>query len=271
MKTSTSDPALEMRLARALPQRLRSRLGGRLGAETVEVPGLDGATRERMWALYSAHYERVDEGRFFADLDGKHHAILLRDLASEELHGFSTLRVDTVETAGRRYRIVYSGDTIITDDYQRQTALHREFVRYIMRVAGKSRGLPVYWFLISKGYRTYLLLSRNFNEYWPRVDRAMPGEMVTLRDTLALERFGEAYDAARGVLRFDPPGPRLRDGVAPVTAGALAAEDVRFFVESNPGHADGDELCCLGRVDLALAASYAWRLVRKAVKRRVGR
>jgi hypothetical protein len=245
-------------------------LKGWLGAETVVVSELDGATREAMWALYREHYERVEERQFFADLDNKHHAILLRDLADKSLQGFTTLHVDRVEVDGTPYVIVFSGDTIIAEDYQGQSALHREFVRYIMRVALTSDGARVYWFLISKGYKTYLLLSRNFNEYWPRHDGAMPEAMRRLLGAVARRRFGSSFEEASGRIVFDPPGPKLKGHVAPISEAALTAPDVRFFVEKNPGHADGDELCCLGRVDLQLGLSYAWRWGRRLVVRGVG-
>jgi len=245
-------------------------LKGWLGAETVVVGELDRETRAAMWALYRAHYERVDEHQFYSDLDDKHHAILLRDLADQSLQGFTTLHVDRLEVDGTPYVIVFSGDTIIAEDYQGQSALHREFVRYIMRVALTSAGARVYWYLISKGYKTYLLLSRNFNEYWPRHDAATPDAMGRLLGEVARRRFGSSFDEASGCIVFEPPGPKLKGHVAPVSESAMRSPDVRFFVEKNPGHADGDELCCLGRVDLQLGLSYAWRWGRRLVVRGVG-
>lgn len=242
-------------------------LKGWLGAETVVVAGLDAATRAAMWSLYREHYERVDERQFFADLDEKHHAILLRDLADKSLQGFTTLHVDRVTVDGTPYVIVFSGDTIIAGNYQGQSALHREFVRYIMRVAMTSGGAPVYWYLISKGYKTYLLLSRNFNEYWPRHDVEIPEAMRRLLGEVARRRFGPSFDEASGRITFDPPGPRLKGHVAPISQSAMLAPDVRFFVAKNPGHADGDELCCVGRVDLQLGLSYVWRWGRRLVLR----
>jgi hypothetical protein len=268
---------------------VRPLLSGRLVATTVPVASLDAATREAMWRLYADHYDRVEAGTFFADLDAKDDVILVRDAADDSVQGFTTLQVYPHESAQRRFVIVFSGDTIIAPKYQGQSALQRAFVRYVMGAVLAARGAPVYWYLISKGFKTYLLLSRNFLEYWPRHDQPTPPEVVALQDELGRKRFGRAYRApseataeadlprveasasqrARvGIVRWDPPGPRLKAGVAPIEARALAAADVRFFLAVNPGHEDGDELCCLGRLDLAMGMNYLGRWARRVLGRR---
>ena len=126
--------------------------------------------------------------------------------------------------------------------------------------------VPLFWFLISKGYKTYLLLSRNFPEHWPRRDRPTPPWQAAVLDDLASRKFGSSWHPLRGVLIFDPPAGRLRAGISPVEP-VLGDPDVAFFVARNPGHTRGDELCCLGRVDRNLALSYGW----KALRKRAGR
>jgi hypothetical protein len=51
--------------------------------------------------------------------------------------------------------------------------------------------------------------------------------------------------------------------VAPIDTGLLERPDIRFFVAKNPGHAKGDELCCLGRVDAGLVSTFMSRLFEK--------
>ena len=124
---------------------------------------------------------------------------------------------------------------------------------------------PVYWFLISKGYKTYLLLSRNYTTYWPRHDKATPSWERTLIGHLATDKYGSSYRPATGVLRFEAREGRLKDGVAPVDPEALTHPDIRFFLQRNPGHVDGDELCCVGKVDMGLWTKFTGRLMTKAV------
>jgi hypothetical protein len=240
---------------------------GRLEARTTPVARLEPATRDAMWRLYAEHYERVDRARFDADLDVKRDVILLHAADGGALEGFSTLDVSTPAIDGQPVVVVFSGDTIISARFRGQTALQRAFFAYVMEVALAHPGRAVWWHLISKGFKTYLLLSRNFAEYWPRFDRPTPPEVERLLAALGRARFGAAFDAARGLVRFTPPGPRLRAGVAPLEAVALQAPDVAFFAARNPGHADGDELQCVGRLDLALARFYLARMARRALGR----
>lgn len=235
----------------------------RLVATTLPVSRVDVPTRDTMWALFQAHYENVTRARFDADLDAKDHVILLRSHGA--LRGFSTLERLSGEVLGRPYRAVYSGDTVIDPAFHGQTALQIAFYRYVLATRLQSPGTPVFWFLISKGYKTYLLLTRNFPEHWPRRDEPTPPWQAAVLDDLASRKFGDAWKPVRGVLIFDPPAGRLREGVAPVE-NAQSDPDVAYFVRRNPGHARGDELCCLGRVDRRLAWSFAWKALRKALR-----
>lgn len=255
----------ESRLAALVPAPLRHHLRGRLGAETVPVSSLDAQTRAELWSLYQTYYERTDQARFDADLTEKHDIILLRDLSDGTLAGFSTLHQSQVTQDARRIHVIFSGDTIIAPAYHGQSALQRAFVAYILSVKWRARDEDVYWFLISKGYKTYLLLARNFLCYWPRHDTPTPPAAKSLLDALATSRFGAAYGPETGIVRFDPPGPRLRAEVAPLPG--TPAPDIAFFAATNPGHADGDELCCIGKVDLELGLAYARRLAHKVTRR----
>lgn len=111
-------------------------------------------------------------------------------------------------------------------------------------------------------------MARNFPEHWPRHDRATPAWQQALLHDLGAFMFPGSFVPDQGVLRHPEPLGRLREGVAPVAADALAHPDVRFFVERNPGHAEGHELCCLGRIGLGLWASYTAKLVRRSLRGR---
>lgn len=238
--------------------------GGRLSARTVFVRRLDDATREAMWQLYSAYYRDATREVFFRDLSAKERVILLRDRARGTLRGFSTLTFFRLTVAGRRVAVIYSGDTVIQRAFWGHSALQRAFLRQIVGFKLKNPHLPVYWYLITKGYRTYLLLSRNFPEHWPRHERPTPPWQRALIDAVARRRFAGRWQPERGILRYQPGAGLLREEVAPVSDVALEHHpDMRFFCQANPGHAHGEELCCIGRVDPPMWAYYLRRLAQK--------
>lgn len=241
---------------------------GRLRSRTVPVAEVDPALLGRMWAVFDAHYEGVDRAQFEADLRRKDAVIVVEDGA--RVAGFSTLVALTGTAGGRPYAALFSGDTVVDTAYWGQGALQRRFIVELARFWWRSRHVDAYWFLISKGYKTYLLLTRNWIEAWPVRGARMPPVVSAVRDDLATRLFGAAYDPSSGVVRFDPPVGRVKTGVAP-TEAAGGDPDVAFFVTVNPGHARGDELCCLGKLSPALFLRLAARWTLPGARRRAGR
>lgn len=234
-----------------------------LTVSVVAVAHLDKETIEQMWHIFAQYYLDVERHRFESDLAAKQDVFLLRDKKSLNLQGFSTVKVFEEAIDGKKFIAIYSGDTIIKRDFWGQTALQKSFFLYITKVFLTHPFTPVYWFLISKGYKTYLLLSRNFPAYWPCHSAETPAFEAGVIHLLARNMFGAAWKSERGVLSFDKPMGKLKGEVAPITEAMMTHADIRFFLEKNPGHVAGDELCCLGKVDLNLALHYPRKLLHK--------
>jgi hypothetical protein len=208
------------------------------------VEELGAAERERMYALLAGAYVNVDRSVFERDLAENAWAILLLDSDAGHIQGFSTLmRLEEV-VDGRPVVAVFSGDTIIAREYWGEATLPRLWSRHVFGLAASVRDAPVYWFLISSGYKTYRFLPVFFREFYPRYDRPTPTSIRRLLNTLALRKFPTEYDPARGIVRLDAAAP-LRPGLAEITKRRLADPHVAFFARTNPGHARGDELACL--------------------------
>lgn len=239
----------------------------RLRWETRPVDRLAPSVKRQMWALFQRHYDNVTFEQFIRDLEAKDHVILLHDPGQDgELAGFSTLEHYQRTVGGRRVAVVYSGDTIVAPRYWGQTALQRAFLGYIVRFKLRHPLTPCYWFLLSKGYKTYLLLSRNFPEHWPNCSHPTPGWERALIHALARDKFGGAWRPELGVLRFGRRQCRLKGDVAPIPPGLSASDaQVRFFSQMNPEHAQGDELCCVGKINLRQWLFYLGRLGLKAL------
>ena len=103
---------------------------------------------------------------------------------------------------------------------------------------------PIYWFFDTFSYKSYLLLPRNFVQFWPRHDQPTPEPRAALFDFLASAAYGPAWRPARGIV-VRSGRKRLRETAAPLVAGGDFGEDVAFFARANPGHAEGDMLVCL--------------------------
>jgi hypothetical protein len=98
-----------------------------------------------------------------------------------------------------------------------------------------------FWLLLTSGFRTYRFLPVFWREFFPRFDAETPQEIKRLLPALARERFGSRFDSAAGVVRFDSP-QRLRGGLTEVPPSRESDPHIAFFLNSNPGWTNGDEL-----------------------------
>ena len=239
--------------------------------------------RQRMLALMQLCYDNVDATRFFLDLDAKRDVIILRDVSPDvsrdassdvssdasAIMGFSTVRIAEELCQGRRVDILFSGDTVIHPDCWGAKALQWGFLEYTLRHKLKNPWRPLYWLLLSKGYKTYLLLTNNFPTAFPRRQTNPPAPLRSLRDKVATQWWGSDYDVTTEVVRFAASRDRVRHGVAALDPSTLAHPDVAFFVDRNPRWAEGDELVCFAEIDFALAARWLVKTVRRTVAPRV--
>ncbi len=248
-----------------------SKKSGKLVAREVAVSTLDPTVRDAMWNVFVQYYAGVSRQTFDADLSAKQRVITVLDTGDRSLQGFSTIEVCHRTLNGRRVIAVFSGDTIVDQAYWGQKALQTAFFLFLLRTKLSNPGTPLYWFLVSKGYKTYLLLSRSFLEYWPRHDQPTPAWQAGLLDALARDRFGSLWDADAGILRMQGSDGKLKQGVAVVDQAAMAQPDIRFFVSKNRGYAEGDELACIGLIDLPFALAYAKKRVARLLGLGFGR
>jgi hypothetical protein len=233
----------------------------RLTADLADVANLTPTERDSMYALMAAHYAGVRRAAFESDLAEKRWVICLHDPSCGRMCGFSTQTILTAEVDGEPVKALFSGDTIIDRDYWGDHALTGCWGRLALALIDAFDGEEFYWFLISQGYKTYRFLPVFFHEFYPRHDVAAPRRVRAVIDALAGERYPDAYDPVRGVVRAGPRSYRLRPGVAEITPERLRDRHVRFFHDRNPGHACGDELCCLAPLTRANFTPAAYRVI----------
>jgi hypothetical protein len=211
-----------------------------------------------MYALFAGYYGGTTEEMFRADLAGKTHAIVMH--AEGSLCGFSTLTlIEPVPGAGPQARTIFSGDTIIHHDHWGEQSLALTFCHFAGRMKAQRPDLPLYWFLISKGYRTYRYLHLFSKQYWPSCREDAPPEFKRVLDALATKKFGAFYDPTSSVIRFPESRGHLRPDWAQVRSNLLERPEVRFFLDRNPNFAEGEELACITLLDQANLRSVARR------------
>lgn len=218
---------------------------GVIRSQTVPVGSLDATERDRMYRLMEAAYLGMDRRVFEDDLREKEDVMLLRDRTSGTIVGFSTLMVIDLPLPEGTVRAVFSGDTIVQSEYRTSFGLGVELGRYLRMIAGRYPHDLVVWLLISKGCRTYALLPLLFREFYPRWDAETPTLSARIMDAFGARMYPAEYDPRDRLVRHAGAPERLRPGVADACDRRLGDPHTRFFVQANPGHADGDELVCV--------------------------
>jgi hypothetical protein len=233
-----------------------------LAARILRPGDLSAADLDEMYALMCRNYENVWRHRFEADLSEKDWIIWLTDEATGTLSGFSTQRLLSLSLNGRPVTVMFSGDTIVGREHWGTTVLPIAWGRLAFSIIEAHPGQELYWYLISKGFRTYRFLPLFFKQFHPRYDRDTPPEIRALIDAVGQIKCPDRYDSVAGVIRATETSDRLRPDLGEITDARLRDPHIEFFLKLNPGHARGDELCCIAPLTPENFASSAWKLIR---------
>src|SRR5262245_26225124 len=103
----------------------RFEIGARLTGQVKSVADLAGRERDEMYALLANYFANTTRGQFERDLAEKEWAILLCDVTTGAVQGFSTLMCMNLTIDGDPAAVFFSGDTIIRREYWGETALPR--------------------------------------------------------------------------------------------------------------------------------------------------
>ncbi len=216
--------------------------------DLVPPESLDASARASMYALMRDNYDGMDPERFAADLAGKDLVIVLRD-PEGAIRGFSTVAFNPGGLGSDGYDVIFSGDTIISPEHWGSPVLSQGFRSVMGGFKAVTDGRALYWFLISKGHRTYLYLPLYFKRYHPALESARSEDLSGVADACAKALFPEAWNRHEGLIRFAEPLDRLKPDLAEIPPVKSDNPHVRFFLERNPGYLRGDELACVARVE----------------------
>ena len=232
-----------------------------LTAAIVKRSKLTEAQMERMLLLHGRYFCNVRRETFFKDMQEKDWVIVLQDAG--ELVGFSTQQVYRLEVAGVERVFLFSGDTLVEREHWQDSKLAGCFGHLMLRLMADYPQTPIYWLLISKGYRTYRFLPVYFKRFHPTFSEETPPERAELIEAVASAKFGDAFDAASGIVCLGEQGDRLNPEMSAIPEGREADPHVGFFLARNPAFAEGDELVCLADISEENLNKFAWRVIER--------
>ncbi len=236
---------------------------GSLQSRIVAVPDITKTDRRRMYAIFARHYDCVSLDGFSSDLAEKDCALVLTS-DNGTIRGFSTQKVLQLTVSGVPIRAVFSGDTVVDRAYWGEQELGRCWCRYVSSVYWEDPDVPLYWFLVSKGYRTYLYLPLFFERFYPNWDAPTPEFEQFALDSLAGVKVSNDYCRKRGVVEFAHSKGQLKPHLAEIPARRLRDRHVQFFLQRNPGYGIGHELACLAKISPHNMKLFAGRILAEA-------
>lgn len=201
-----------------------------------------------MYRVFSRYYANTDLDTFVQDMSRKSGVFLLTEKKGHRIVGFSTWTEVALNISKGKALGIFSGDTILEKDYWGNKALQKAFALRLLKIKLTRPGTRVFWLLISKGYKTYLLLANNFYNHFPSPDRN-DRSLASMVDQYCERLFPDYYDRDQRLLDFGRCSQHLKDDVADITPSLRNTNHkIRFFDDANPNWRRGTELPCVGEV-----------------------
>ncbi len=206
---------------------------------------LSSSQADRLFELMRDSYDHVSEARFFNDLENKQFVGLLCN-PQGSIEGFTTFGINPGQTGTDAYNIIFSGDTVISPQSWGTSEMITGGLHAAGRIMAHDTTRKWYWFLISKGHRTYLYLPFYFHHFYPSPE--LNGHSAKLRSIVehcAGKLYPGHWDPEKGVISFQQPHGQLKAGLAKATFDKKDKKHVAFFLQKNPHFHRGDELACI--------------------------
>jgi len=207
-----------------------------------KTPALNDETRRQIVNLYLRYYDSSAREMVLSDLQNKSEIVLLYHAG--RLVGFTTFLIYGYSRDNQSVQIVYSGDTVVEQAHWGQQALSFAWMRRMGELKREKPDLPLYWFLIVKGHRTYKYLPIVGRSFYPHWSNEQP-DLKSLLDSLATEKFGSYYNKETGVIIFPESRGHLKEKYAYPAPEELRKDSVKYFLKKNPGYVQGNELACI--------------------------
>lgn len=220
----------------------------KLKGEIFGIKELAAWQKKRMCHLLNQYFHHITYDCFENDLKEKDWVIVLSEINSGEIQGFSTQKLLRATIQNRITRAIFSGDTIINKEFWGGTELVKKWFELVFSLLEKERDSKLYWFLISMGYKTYRYLPIYFHDFYPCFNKETPSHQKSVLDAFALMKYPDQYNGNSGIIHFDGDTACLKEKFAEIPTHRLRDPHVKFFQEKNQFFAQGDELACLAEL-----------------------
>jgi len=196
------------------------------------------------YLLFCRFYSNVNLENFISDLSEKNWMIRIVD--NGKLVGFSTQQLIELQINGKTTYFLFSGDTIVDPGYWNKNQLGGAFIHLFLHVIN-IRKTPLYWFLITKGFRTYRFLPVFFKRFYPSYT-SNNQDLKPLLDAVASHKFQDEYNPNTELVTYKSGKDRFDNKYAEIPESRRKSKNVNYFIKRNPEYSAGVELACITRL-----------------------
>ena len=157
----------------------------------------------RMHELFQENYAFSPLSTFISDMEKKDGVFVVREKETQRIVGFSTLGIYQFKLGGRKAIGLFSGDTILERTYWGSRSLSQAIALKMFWESCKHPFTAQYWTLLSKGYKTYLLITNNFKEFYPNRKGNSP-KLEAMVKEYSEAMFPGKLDPEKMILDFGP-------------------------------------------------------------------
>jgi hypothetical protein len=211
-----------------------------------DVGDLTPAQWDDLWVLTQ---EFFDVERDYAEGELRKRQRIAMFRMNDALLGVACIDVFAESVAGRTICVISTSHVLLRENWRGRNLLQKLGWRVFVAERLRHPFRPIYWFFDTSSYKSYLLLPRNFLEYWPRHDQPTPDAQKALMDAIATRLHGPAWRPTHGIV-VRSGRRRMRETTATLILARDSDPDLEFFARANPGHAEGDMLICLCPLNL---------------------
>lgn len=199
---------------------------------------------EELLALFDRFYQNVTKTKFVSDFKQKKWVIILR--SNNDIVGFSTQTVFSQYIEGVETIFLYSGDTVVSPEYWQKSHLSGAFCHLMTYLIKEFPDSPLYWFLTSKGYRTFRYLPVFFKSFYPDIE--LDQHLKKVLDSVAENQFPSRYNPETGIIKPGKMDNLLKNTHYTIPDNRGNNQHINFFLKKNPGYINGDELACIAAI-----------------------
>lgn len=221
-----------------------------------------------MHKIFVQYYNNADLQTFVRDMGKKTGVFILEDKVKKRIVGFSTWTEMEIIQNGKPCIGIFSGDTVLEKAYWGNKELQKSFALQLFKTKIKNPKTAVFWLLISKGYKTYLLLTNNFHKYYP-CHQSSNEKLEAVVDEYCNQLYPSAYNQEKRLLDFGDEYQYLKEEVAGITDEMKHQNpQIRHFEKLNPSWRQGTELPCAGEVSISMLLDFVKRNMIPFTKRK---